>query len=136
LHIDTHFGYHLIIPGITRHDMSAGGALRPYNLHVWAFVEGFRGIIAWCLVIGFLGTGVRLLNFNNKNRTYANEAVLPFYILHHAIIHITGAYIVFWNTGVPTRFVAIAAISFAIIMIIYELLVRRINILRFLFGMK
>jgi glucan biosynthesis protein C len=136
VHIDSHFGFNLIIPGITRHDMSAGGALRPLNINGWAFVEGFRAIISWCLIIGFLGTGSRLLNFDNKYRAYANEAVLPFYILHHAVIHLTGAYIVLWNTGIATKFVAIAAISFAIIMIIYELLVRRINILRFLFGMK
>ena len=136
LHIDSHFGFNLIIPGITRHDMSAGGALRPFNLHGWAFVEGFRAIISWCVIIGILGTGSRVLNFTNTYRSYANDAVLPFYILHHAIIHLTGAYVVLWNTGIATKFVVIAAISFAIIMIIYELLVRRINILRFLFGMK
>jgi hypothetical protein len=183
VHIDSHFGYHLIIPGITRHDMSAGGALRPLNINGWAFVEAFRAIISWCLVIGFLGTGARLLknrsrfksriltqgrgrvdfqdagiltyfedlkiepdkeigakdNFetvSNKTRAYANQAVLPFYILHHAIIHLTGAYIVFWNIGIATKFTVITAVSFAIIMVIYELLVRRIKILRFLFGMK
>ncbi len=136
LHVDTHFGYHLIIPGITRHDMSAGGTLRPLNLHGWAFVEGFRGVISWCLIIGLLGTASRVLNVDNKKRSYANEAVLPFYILHHAIIHLTGAYVVFWNIGIATKFVVIAAISFAIIMAVYGLLVRRINILRFLFGMR
>ncbi len=136
LFIDSHFGFHLVITGVTRHDMSGGGALRPLNIPGWAAVQAFRGLLAWCWILGLLGTGAKLLNSNNRFLTYGNEAVLPFYILHHSVILLVGAYVVKWGGGVGTKFFMIAAVSMAIIMALYDLLVRRVNILRFLFGMK
>jgi len=136
LHVDTHFGFNLIIPGITRHDMTAEGALRPLHHAGLVSVQAFRGVLGWCWIIGLLGTGSRLFNFNNKILARANEAVLPFYILHHSVILLVGAYVVKWGSGIGTKFFIIAAVSMAIIMAIYELVVRRIYILRFLFGMK
>jgi peptidoglycan/LPS O-acetylase OafA/YrhL len=136
LHVDTHFGFNLVIPGITRHDMSAGGALRPLDQSGWVTVQAFRGLVGWCWMVGLFGTGARLLNFSNKVLSYANEAVLPFYILHHAIILLVGAYVVKWKMGVGSLFFTISAVSMAIIIVVNELLVRRINVLRFLFGMK
>jgi hypothetical protein len=134
--VDTHFGFNLIIPSITRHDMSAAGALRPLDHSGWVAVQAFRGLVGWCWIIGLLGTGSRLLNFNNKVLPHANEAVLPFYILHHSVILLVGAYLVEWGRGLGTKFFMIAAVSMAIIMAVYELMVRRVNILRFLFGMR
>jgi glucans biosynthesis protein C len=136
LHVDSHFGFNVIIPGVTRHDMSAGGALRPLNHAGWTAVQAFRGLLAWCWIIGLLGVGSRLLNFNRKPLAYANEAVLPFYILHHSIILLAGCFIVQWSSGVGTKFFMIAISSFAAIMLIYEFLVRRFTVLRFLFGLK
>ena len=136
LHVDSHFGFNLIIPAITRHDMSAGGALRPLNHSGWVAVQAFRGLLAWCWIIGLLGAGSSLLNFNNKALPYANEAVLPFYILHHSVILLAGCFIVRWSSAVETKFFVIAAVSLAVIMAVYELLIRRMKLLRFLFGMK
>jgi glucan biosynthesis protein C len=136
LHVDTHFGFNMIFHSITRHDMSAEGALRPLHHSGWVSVQAFRGLVGWCWIIGLLGTGFGLLNFNNKILSHANEAVLPFYILHHSVILLVAAYVVKLGNGIGTKFFIIAAVSMAIIMAIYELLVRRIYILRFLFGMK
>jgi len=136
LHVDTHFGFNLIIPSITRHDISAGGALRPLDHSSSVALQAFRGFVGWCWIIGLLGTGSRLLNFNNKILSHANEAVLPFYILHHSVILLVGAYAVKWGRGVGTKFFMIAAVSMAVIMAVYELMVKRVNILRLLFGMK
>jgi glucan biosynthesis protein C len=136
LHVDTHFGFNLIIPSITRHDMSAGGALRPLHHSGWVAVQAFRGLVGWCWIIGLLGTGSKLLNFNNKILSHANEAVLPFYILHHSVILLVGAYVTKCGSGVGTKFFMIAVVSMAIIIALYELLVRRMNTLHFLFGMK
>ena len=83
-----------------------------------------------------MGVGSRLLKFGNKALTYANEAVLPFYILHHSVILLAGCFIVQWSSGVGTKFFMIAAVSLAVIMTVYELLIRRVKLLRFLFGMK
>jgi hypothetical protein len=134
--LDTHFGFVLKIPGLTRHDLQNDGALLPLNQSLWVAVQAVRGLIAWCWIIGLLGLGRRYLNFNRKFLAYANKAVLPFYILHHAVIYIVGYYVIQWNAGIGLKFIVIAVTSFAIIMAVYELLIRRINVLCFLFGMK
>lgn len=95
-----------------------------------------RGLRAWCWIIAILGFGKRCLNFNNPFLGYANEAVLPFYILHQLIILIIGFFIVRWNLGILWKYLIIVISSFAAIMVIYQLLIKRINILRFLFGMR
>jgi len=64
------------------------------------------------------------------------EAVLPFYILHQTVITIIGFYVIQWNLGIAPEYLIIASTSFIAIIAIYELLVRRINVLRFLFGMR
>ena len=83
-----------------------------------------------------MGLGRRFLSFNNKFLAYANEAVLPFYILHHTVIYIIGFDVIQWSSDIGSKFVIISIASFTIIMAIYEVLIRRINLPRFLFGMK
>ena len=83
-----------------------------------------------------MGLGRRFLSFNNKFLTYANEAVLPFYILHHTVIYIIGFYVIQRSSNIGSNVLIISIASFAIIMAIYEVLIRHINLLRFLFGMK
>jgi len=136
LFLASHFGFILKIPGLTRHDLQNDGALLPLNQSLWVAVQALRGLLSWCWIIGILGLGRRFLNFNSKFLAYANEAVLPFYILHHSVIYIVGYYVIQWNVNVGGKFIVIAVTSFIIIMAIYELLIRRINLLRFLFGMK
>ena len=89
-----------------------------------------------CWLLAILGLGSRFLDCNNRLLSYANEAVLPFYILHQTIIISIGFYVVQWNTCVGLKYLTISATSFLAIMLIYEFLVRRINVLRFLFGMR
>jgi len=96
----------------------------------------FDTLRSWFFIIAILGFGSRHLNFNNKFLGYANEAVLPFYILHQTVILIIGFFVVQWSMGIAPKYFIIATTSFVAIMAIYELLVRRINIIRFLFGMR
>jgi len=95
-----------------------------------------RSMNSWAWMLAFIGVAARFLNFNNSFLGYASEAVLPFYVLHQTVIISIGFYIVQWDMGVTSKYFIIAATSFIGIMAIYELLVRRINILRFLFGMR
>jgi peptidoglycan/LPS O-acetylase OafA/YrhL len=86
--------------------------------------------------MAILGFGSRYLNFSNRLLKYANQAVLPFYILHQTIILSVGYFVVQTNVPILVKYLIIAATSFVAIIALYELLIRRINILRFLFGMK
>jgi peptidoglycan/LPS O-acetylase OafA/YrhL len=92
--------------------------------------------MSWSLILAALGIAGRYLTFTNPFLKYANEAVLPFYILHQTVLLIIGYFVVQWQVPDFTKWVIIASTSFAIIMILYEFMVRRINVLRFLFGMK
>jgi hypothetical protein len=134
--LDTHFGFVLKVPGLTRHDLQNDGALLPLDESLWVAVQALRGLLGWCWIIGLLGLGRRFLSFNHKFLAYANEAVLPFYILHHAVIYIIGYYVIQSSGNIGSKFLIISITSFTIIMAIYEVLIRRINLPRFLFGMK
>jgi len=99
-------------------------------------IRTFDTLRSWFFILAILGFGSRYLNFNNRFLGYANEAVLPFYILHQTIIIIIGFFVVQWSMGIAPKYIITSITSFIVIMAIYELLVRRINILRFLFGMR
>ncbi|MFC2008292.1 acyltransferase family protein [Chloroflexota bacterium] len=96
----------------------------------------FVTLRSWLIILAILGFGSRYLNFKNRFLGYANEAVLPFYILHQTIILIIGFFVVQWSMGIAPKYSIIVVTSFVAIIAIYELLVRRFNVLRFLFGMR
>jgi glucan biosynthesis protein C len=95
-----------------------------------------RGLLCWAGLIAICGFASRHLQFSNGFLKYANEAVLPFYILHQTIILTIGYYVLRLDTSLWIEYLIIATSSFLVIMALYEWLIRRINILRFLFGLK
>ncbi|OHB80131.1 MAG: hypothetical protein A2Z25_24630 [Planctomycetes bacterium RBG_16_55_9] len=95
-----------------------------------------RVLHTWFWLTAMMGFAHRYLTSTNGFLRYANEAVLPFYILHQTIILIIGYYIVQLNAPVVLKYVLVMMLSFAAIATLYETLIRRFNVLRFLFGMK
>jgi glucan biosynthesis protein C len=93
-------------------------------------------IASWSAVVFLLGVGARYLGFNHKVLAYGNEAVLPFYLFHQTVILIVGFFVIRWNLGILPKLIIVAVVSFALILILYELLVRRWNAMRFFFGMR
>ncbi len=100
------------------------------------FMTIIRAFNSWFWLIAMVGYGLHWGNFNNRFLIYANEAVLPFYILHQTVIVTLCFYLISWQTAVGVKYLVIASTSMAAILAIYEVLIRRINILRFLFGLK
>jgi glucans biosynthesis protein C len=107
-----------------------------YGTTLYTIGLGVAGLSSWCWILAFFGLAMRYLDYRKPILEYANEAVLPFYILHQTVLICTGYFIVQWPIYDVLKWVIILVISFAIIMGLYEYLVRRINILRYLFGMK
>jgi glucan biosynthesis protein C len=107
-----------------------------FGTTAFALAHFVQALGTWCWLIAILVLGSRLLQRNNKFLSYANEAVLPFYVLHQTIIISIGFYVIQWSSGVGLKYLTISTTSFIAIMLLYELLVRRINLLRFLFGMR
>ena len=91
---------------------------------------------AWCMLLAILGFGMQHLTRSTPFLKYANEAVLPFYILHQTVILCLGYLAV--QRAIPDlpRFLVILLGSLLIVMGLYEFLIRRNDLLRVLFGMK
>ncbi len=91
---------------------------------------------AWSWLLTFFGFASHYLNFSNRILRYSNEAVLPFYILHQTVIVGIGYFIADWNWAVLPKYLFLAGTSFILIMVLYEFVVKRVLVLRYLFGMK
>jgi glucans biosynthesis protein C len=104
----------------------------------WGFALGTAlfCLSAWCWLLVVFGFGFQHLNRNKPILRYANEAVLPFYILHQSVLICVGYYVVLWPIPDLLKWTTILVISFATSTGLYEYLIRRVNVLRFLFGMK
>ena len=116
-----------------------GGFFLVLSMDISTYSPGFswiRGFNTWAWLLTFLGFASRHLNFNNRFLGYANEAVLPFYILHQSVIVTLGFFIADWDIAVFPKFLFMVVVNFAVIMALYEFVVKRVGALRWLFGMK
>ena len=93
-------------------------------------------LVSWSWLLAVLGFGMNQLNFTTPFLKYANEACLPFYILHQTVIVALGYFIVRWAIPDMLKFIIVLLGSFTLVVAIYEYLIRRNNLLRFLFGLK
>jgi glucan biosynthesis protein C len=93
-------------------------------------------VARWGWVVFILSLGAKYLNANNRTLAYASEAVLPFYLLHQTVILCVGWFVIPWEVSIAVKYLVIAATSFTLIIATYELLIRRFNLTRFLFGMR
>ena len=112
------------------------GMAPAYGTWLYALGWGIRALASWCIILAILGFGRKHLNYTTPFLKYANEAVLPFYILHQTVIMGVGYFVVQWAIPDLLKWLIVLPVSFAIIMVVYEFLVRRFNVMRFLFGMK
>lgn len=90
----------------------------------------------WAWIITIFGFGSIYLNRNSKTLSYCNQAVYPFYILHQTITVIIGFYIYDKDWLLPTKFGIMVVGTFGFSWLIYEFLIRRIQFLWPLFGLK
>ncbi|MFZ2145942.1 MAG: acyltransferase family protein [Sedimentisphaerales bacterium] len=123
-----------LVLGLGYHQAFPGQGFSQFGLYL--LFQLVMSVQSLCWIVFFVGTGAKYLHFKNKLLTYCNEAVLPFYILHQTLILFVGSYVVKWNMGIAPKYLIISVTSFILIMAAYELLIRRFNCVRFLFGMK
>jgi glucan biosynthesis protein C len=96
----------------------------------------YRGTFPWLTILAVLGYGKRYLNSPNKFLLYFGEASYPVYILHQTVIVAIGFYVVGWEAGILAKYVLTTITAYIATFTIYELLIRRFNAIRFLFGMR
>ena len=94
------------------------------------------GVLMWSCILAVLGYGMRYLTANHRVLAYANEGVLPFYIIHQPVILIIGYFIISLPLTILGKYLIIAPLAFGITLGLYEFGVRRWNPVRKVFGLK
>ena len=95
-----------------------------------------HSINSWCWAMFIMYIGMRFLNYTNTWLQYSREASFPFFFFHQPVIILIAFYVVQWQAALPIKLLVVVIGAFAVILGIYELLVRRINPVRALFGMR
>lgn len=93
-------------------------------------------ISQWAWVLAALGAGHRWLNRDGPVLRYASEAVYPFYILHLPIATLIAFFVVQTSLHPTLKYTAIVVLAVGLTLAVYELAIRRVNLLRLCFGLK
>jgi glucan biosynthesis protein C len=114
------------------------GDLEGPDVTFWLFalVMILGGLLIWSYLLAILGYGMCYLTSNHRLLSYANEAVLPFYILHQPVILILGYFIIPLTLPILVKYLIIAPLAFGITLGLYEFGIRRLNPVRRIFGLK
>ena len=102
----------------------------------FALLMSYASLLIWSYLLMAFGYGMRYLTANKRFLAYANEAVLPFYILHQPVILILGYFIIPLQLPILAKYLTILPLAFCISMVLYEFGIRRMNTLRRAFGLK
>ncbi|MBQ1093862.1 acyltransferase [Streptomyces sp. B93] len=103
------------------------------------------GAAGWCWVVAILGLLDRPREREDKGAAdagrrrvlgYLGQAALPLYVLHQPVVVALAYAVVGWSAPMAVKYAAIVAGSFAVILALYEIAVRRTRVTRLLFGMR
>jgi hypothetical protein len=125
---------------------------------LWRFV---KGIGAWAWIIAIMGAATSVvrqrarqptpavprqpspdnpsdgtLSLRDRAIRYANQAVLPVYVLHQTVIVVIGFYVVQWEVPALVKYLVISLTALVATLVLYDVGVRRTAVTRVLFGMK
>lgn len=92
-------------------------------------------VYVWSWLHAVLYLGLRWLNFPSRAQHYAQESVLPIYVIHHPLVLLVASFVVTWNLGVWPKFAVILVTVAVLTLAIYEFGVRRWAITRAVFGL-
>lgn len=107
-----------------------------YGTFGYAIVMGLRTFNSWCWILAIFYLGNKYLRFSSGFLKYSNQGSIAFYILHQTVIVVVAYFICQWTVPIFLKYLIQTLISFAIIMLTYELLIRRLKFIRLLFGLK
>jgi len=95
-----------------------------------------HGIHSWCWIMVMLRVGMRFFDHTSKRLEYLREAVYPIFIVHQPAVVLIAFYAVQWEVDIMIKLLVVVVGTVTISLGFYEFLVRRINPVRVLFGMK
>ena len=99
----------------------------------WSIVSG---LYAWAAICALCGYAYRYLNRPSTLLGHLNEAVLPIYVLHQPILLVAAYWIFPLRLPLGAEAASLAAITGLGSFAIYEIAIRPLPPMRFLFGLK
>lgn len=111
----------------------------PAALHAidWGMIErGGRAMFMWSALLAIFGWGHGLLNRPFRWLPYASEAVYPWYILHQSLIVLIAYLLIPLRLGPILEPLLVIAGTVGGCLLLHELVIRRVALLRPLFGLK
>ena len=90
--------------------------------------------ISW--ILGVFGIGYCYLNKPSKLLSYLSAAVYPVYIIHMFVLYLGALLILPLDLHPMLQFIGITVFTFIVCFLIYELILKRVKVLRPLFGLK
>lgn len=116
----------------------AGGLTTDPMNYSLGYILGWpiRGMVCWFWVVAILSLALTRLGFTNRLLRYLNDAAFPIYVLHMPVVTIVGMYIIRLDISWALKFALIIVVAFGLTIALVELLVRRFNPMRLLFGLK
>jgi peptidoglycan/LPS O-acetylase OafA/YrhL len=115
---------------------------RTHHVPATAFTFAFaaycvlRGYVSWFWVIGLLGFGMRYFAHSPRWLPYMTEATYPAYIIHMPILSFIALFVVGWPMPLILKCAVIAISTCVVALSLYDVAIKRIPLLRFLFGLK
>lgn len=88
-----------------------------------------------CWILTVLAFGNSYLNHNSKTLQYLSQAAYPIYVLHMVFLYVASSIIFPFDLAAPLKFFLTLVFTFIGCYAAYEI-IRRIKVLRFLFGLK
>lgn len=102
------------------------------------------GAAGWCWVVAITGLldrpGRAHVRSGGGGRSrplrYLSPAALPLYVLHQPVVVAVAYGVVGWSAPMAVKYAVIVAASLTVVLLLYELGVRRTAVTRLLFGMR
>jgi peptidoglycan/LPS O-acetylase OafA/YrhL len=103
----------------------------------WSIILIFAfTFMSWGWALFVLALAMQHLNFSNKLLVYANDTIMPFYLLHQPVIIVIAYFVVQWDVSILVKLLVIGITSLLIALGLIELLIKPFGPMRRLFGMK
>jgi glucans biosynthesis protein C len=89
-----------------------------------------------CWIISIFAFGYKYLNRPGKALDYLSQAAYPIYIIHMIVLYASSLVIFSLEIAVQLQFVLVLLSTISGCFILYEFVIRRVNFIRPLFGLK
>lgn len=108
----------------------------PYGSRFYPVAQAALGLCSWAFVAFLLGMFYPLRSYKTPLMSWLSEMVMPFYMLHQTVIVIADYFILRTNFAPGIQYGLVLLTCLPLIVALCEFVVMRVNVLRFLFGLK